>query len=402
MPFKPHQVLEQLQAKRDDFCQYDQAVLRLRQGYLQALKKQSGCTLAELEKCLPPGPLWVGARPLEPWQPEQGWVIPFAHRWQSREDSQNWVRDRLANITTIAVDGSQIVPTNDLSIPVGAVQVGWFTNPHNPEQSYIKDVKLELITPAELLAARAQYGKEQPARLNERLINLRRFQLELACIRDHLQEYRDRRDCCLFFDGSLVATFLESYDYRPFQSQYIQALVDTLTASHQSNVPLVAYIDSSQSRDLVTLLRHLEQLPFTNQIFDCHLLDGLTQWGDRTPFFYCDRGGDDGSPGILAHYGDWGRRIGFCYLKAHQGEPVRLELPVWIYEMGWLEQVIDWLRAEIMVGQGYPYAIETADQTAVLQSRDRQAFLKLFQDWADQNQLQVTFSRKWVSKQRRR
>ncbi|MDG2990618.1 DNA double-strand break repair nuclease NurA [Candidatus Synechococcus calcipolaris G9] len=401
MPFKPQQVMEQLQAKRDDFRQYDQAVFRLRQGYLHALESQSSLSPAELTERLPSGPAWLGARPLEPWQPSQGWTIPFSQQWQNREASKTWSRDRLANVTTIAVDGSQIVPSDDISIPVGVVQVGWFTNPHNPERPYVKDVKLELITPAELQAARQQYGKDQPARFKERWIHLRRFQLELSCIRDHLQQYHHCSDCCVFFDGSLVATFAESYD-RPFQSQYIHALCHTLTTSRQSQVPLVSYIDQSQARDLVTLLHHLGELPATNQIFDIHLLAGLKEWGDRTPLFYCDRGGKEGSPGILADYGDWGRQIGFCYLKAHQGYPVRLEIPVWIYEMGWLERVIDWIRAEIMIGQGYPYAIEAADQTAVLQGGDRQAFLKLFQDWAGQNQLQVNFSRKWVSKQRRR
>jgi hypothetical protein len=64
--------------------------------------------------------------------------------------------------------------------------------------------------------------------------------------------------------------------------------------------------------------------------------------------------------------------------------------------------VIDWVKAEVIVGGGYPYAIETADQTAVLQTSDRQMFYQILQDWAEQTELRLRFSRKMVSKVRRR
>jgi len=54
------------------------------------------------------------------------------------------------------------------------------------------------------------------------------------------------------------------------------------------------------------------------------------------------------------------------------------------------------------VGGGYPYAIETADQTAVLQAPDRQLFYRILQEWATREALNVQFSRKLVSKLRRR
>ena len=54
------------------------------------------------------------------------------------------------------------------------------------------------------------------------------------------------------------------------------------------------------------------------------------------------------------------------------------------------------------MGGGYPYAIETADQTAVLQANDRQIFFRILQDWARQEDLQLRWSRKMMSKLRRR
>jgi len=60
------------------------------------------------------------------------------------------------------------------------------------------------------------------------------------------------------------------------------------------------------------------------------------------------------------------------------------------------------VRCEIIIGQGYPYAIETADQTAVLTTEDRQTFYRLLQEWANQEDLKLRFSRKMMSKARRR
>lgn len=64
--------------------------------------------------------------------------------------------------------------------------------------------------------------------------------------------------------------------------------------------------------------------------------------------------------------------------------------------------MIRWLCGELITGQGYPYALEAADQLAVLQGSDRQAFLKQLQVWAEGVGMELRFSRKWVSKQQRR
>jgi hypothetical protein len=120
-------------------------------------------------------------------------------------------------------------------------------------------------------------------------------------------------------------------------------------------------------------------------------------WGDRTPLFRCDRGG------ILTQYGAYGDRIGFAYLKTtRDGYPVRLEMPLWMGESGQLTRYLNWVRAEVIVGGGYPYGIETADQTAVLQGQDKQVFYRVLQDWTERQAINLRLSRKMVSKQRRR
>ena len=60
------------------------------------------------------------------------------------------------------------------------------------------------------------------------------------------------------------------------------------------------------------------------------------------------------------------------------------------------------MRAECVVGAGYPYALETADAVAVLTMQDRERFYWLFQEFAEREGLPLQFSRKAVSKRGRR
>jgi len=84
------------------------------------------------------------------------------------------------------------------------------------------------------------------------------------------------------------------------------------------------------------------------------------------------------------------------------GLPARLELPEWVLAADRQDWVFDVVRAECVVGLGYPYTLETADAVAVLTGPDRQRFFGLFQQFAEREQLPLRFSRKSTSKQRRR
>ena len=81
-----------------------------------------------------------------------GAVVPFGERWRSHEEARRWALGALSNRVTFAADGSQLFPGREASVPVAAVQVASFENPHSPEGRYLKDVHFELITPDELCA----------------------------------------------------------------------------------------------------------------------------------------------------------------------------------------------------------------------------------------------------------
>jgi NurA domain len=389
MPLKPSQIHDLLTAKREDFAAFNQEAWQQLQEYQFHLKKLCATEEDDVQDLLESHIADVGARLLETLERSHTGVITSQLVWQNREQSAAWVRDRLTGIKTFAVDGSQIYPGKDLSIPVALVQIGWFENLHLPTGGYEKDIALDIMTPAEL-----QVGNSgQPV---DRKVNMRRFQMETERLIDYMSTHDHAQDCLVFLDGSLIATFAEAFEL-PSRQVYVACLLELLRASQTYRVPLVAYIDTSYAQDLKVMLQKLYDLPEAPSIHDAQLLNKYMEWGDRTPLFLCERSG------ILEDYRDQRRQIAFTYLKTtRENYPARLEMPLWMYEEGLQEKIIDWVRGEVIIGNGYPYVIETADQTAVLQAADRQAFFRILQNWADEEDLNLRFSRKMVSKARRR
>ncbi|MBM0740053.1 DNA double-strand break repair nuclease NurA [Phormidium sp. CLA17] len=390
MPLKSSQILALLKEKRADFERFDHTAQQAFQKYRVALAKASHMSedaiLKDLSDCAPSD---RGAEPLESLVNDGNWVKSSGLVWQSREDSHAWVRDRLTDISTFAVDGSQIYPGKDISLPIALIQIGWFENFHSANKHYDKDIAVDVMTPADLKAS----SSGDPV---DRRVNMRRFEMEVERLIQYMEDRAGDRACLAFFDGSLVVTFAEAFD-QTTRDFYVKCVVRLLQASEHYQVPVVGYIDTSYARDLTVMLQRLFNLPDAPSIHDAPLLGTFMQWGDRTPLFSCRRSG------VLHDYPvAIADQISFTYLKAHDGLPVRLELPQWIYDCGRLEQILDWVRCEVIIGGGYPYVIETADQTAVLKAEDRQLFFRLLQDWAESEELTLRLSRKMVSKARRR
>ncbi|MEO1391398.1 MAG: DNA double-strand break repair nuclease NurA [Cyanobacteria bacterium J06634_5] len=395
MAIKSSQIQAVLSRKRADFASFDESTSGYLEQYRGAWDEWVGLKKGTRSKWIKAqeGPL--GAKPLEPIKATTQGILRSNLAWDNREQSLAWAKPQLEGVTTFAVDGSQVFPQKDFSIPIALVQIGWFENHHCAAGTYEKDILLDVMTPKDLVADRSQ-----PM---DRWINMRRFSMEVDRLIDYIEHAkekavkagRDPEKCLVFFDGSLVVSFAAMLD-EPIRAPYIERVLALLRASEKHQVPLVSYVDTAQSNDITTLLRMLDKLDTTRAIHDAKLLDRLMQWGDRTPLMVCDRGD------ILNYYAEMRDRITFTYLKTNANYPARLELPRWIWEAGRAEEVINQVRAEVVVGNGYPYSIETADQTAVLQSRDRQVFYRILQDWAAQENLQLSLSQKMMSKARRR
>jgi hypothetical protein len=378
MTLKPSQIHEILNTKRQEFSAFSQETGRLLKQYravLARLEPEEAALREQLQEL----PADIGARLLEPLGESTNGVIPSKLVWQSREQSLSWVRDRLTGITTFAVDGSQIYPGKDLSIPIALVQIGWFENLHLPTGGYEKDIEVDVMTPVDL-----QVGSGESA---DGRVNMRRFEMETQKLISYMKANANRTDCLVFLDGSLVVTFADRFDEESRQF-YVDCALALVRASEKYRVPLVAYVN---------MLQRLFELPEAQSIHDAQILNKYMEWGDRTPFFLCQR------HGILERYDNHRHRIAFTYLKTTQENyPARLEMPLWMIEAEIGDRIVDWVRGEVIIGGGYPYVIETADQTAVLKVEDRQVFFRILQDWAEQEELSLRFSRKMVSKVRRR
>ncbi len=375
----------------------------------------------QLEYQLPPnkeGAPSAGARPsleFDNWlvnaaySDYSGPLFPFGRDFDNHEQARQWA-ECIEGITTVAVDGSQLLPWRDASIPVALIQVGYFANPHTQGRPYTKDVRMEVLSPDEIMEQSRTESKDPDSYpYSELQVTLRRYMLEIETVVGQMEHYaRERRgndaaySPVVFFDGSLVVSFALTMP-SPYRERYIESAVSLLKTSEQCRVPLIGYIDTSYARDMITMLLRLDSaqpqpmLRETKKIHDALLWQGHMRWGDRTPAMICARGD------ILQGYGEYRESVAFCYLKTTATQPpARLEFPRWMLDDGLLDPVMDVVRAEVIAGNGYPYAIETADAAAVISQQDRMEFYAHFQDFMKRQGVDFTFSRKAVSKSRRR
>ena len=395
---------EALDRKKELFSLYDQdrrEEQRRMKGWLEELKAGSAASLNDRLDAIDDA--WPGALPTAEFDRADGMRIPLGAAWQNREQARRWALDVLEGRPVLAVDGSQIVPTTDYAPPVGAVQIGWFFNDRGRETDgdaggrYEKDIAFEVLAPDELLDSGGDDGVFPNWRVNQE-----RFILECAKLCEFMERCAgrafERRPVC-FLDGSLIISFAGQLRAGR-EHGYIQAVQALLACSERTRTPLVGYVDNTYSRDLVTLLAALHGLPAPAQINDAYLLrETLPNWGDRSPFWVCAR------PDRLSEAGraDFYKQVCFCLARLSMGNaPARLEIPRWLLESGRADEIVAVVLAEAVVGSGYPYVLEAADVTAVIQQQDRQRFYRLYQEFLQEQGLAMTVTRKQRSKQLRR
>jgi len=397
-------VINALEAKKAHFSRYQGGVREHIARLDETLAQIASLTQAEIEARLAAtGVKRPGALPTYEHDPMRGLVVRFGAQWNTHEEARTWAKRVLQGQPTFAVDGSQIPQSRDFSIPVAAIQIGWFENPHTPSRPYVKDLSFEVLTPDELATyeeiLEASDQTSGGSAFPGILVNLRRFQGECRRIITYMQERAacDPKPLC-FFDGSLTLSFARHLS-PPLRQDYLKAIVELLCASQTTGVPLVGYVDSSYARDLTTMLSLVSGMPVSAHLNDGMLLHPLMRWGDRSQVYWCVR--DDE---VLPLYEMQVGRIAFAYLKTSAtAPPARVEFPGWLLEdRARLEHIFDLIRAECVVGNGYPYVLETADAVAVISAEDRQRFYAVFQQFAQKEGLLLRYSRKARSKAIRR
>lgn len=347
----------------------------------------------------------AGALPSEELDSAERFSFEFSENWSNHEEARRWAHDVLSKRTTFAADGSQLYAEKETSLPVAAIQIGWFENPHDASQPYEKNAKFFVLSPDKLLT------QDEPV-VPETKVGQLRFDAEVNKIEEFLQkksgwQQRGERMPLAFYDGTLL--FSTPHPDTNMQTSFTNKLVELVRFSMSTKVPLVGYVDRSYARDLLTMLDNFENTALSNErtLYDATILHAETSnhrkvlkaWGERTCFCYSKR------RGLSAFIDPETEKsiVGFTYLQTtSDSAPARLDIPTWIYENGLLNEVLDVVRAECVIGLGYPYALETADATAVITNRDREMFLGALQEFASREKLNFSVSRKAASKGRRR
>jgi NurA domain len=397
-----HKIVEQLREKWPQFAAFNDTSRDDAQDYRAALKRLARLSCESLLSLLS-GETTPGALPTAEFETAPDLRLEFPITFRNHQEARSWAYEVLLDHTTFAVDGSQIRPEPGLSIPIAAVQVALFENRHRLEASYSKDIALEILTPDELLV---EFNGDRI--LSEQTVSARRFELEIETLCGLMERLAANREqssqlAVALFDSSLVISFADRLQ-EEMRARHVDAMLKLLRCSEQTGIPVVGYVDTSYSRDLTNMLAYCFQLKEAQRVHDAQITGDSLKWGDRTPLFICARGGADRRhPGVLESFEEYRRGIGFVYLRTNANTPpARLEIPLWVYDRGLLNEVIDIVRAEVIVGNGYPYVIETADAAAVITSREREAFYAIFQRFAKEQGVTLRFSQKVRSKTRRR
>ncbi|HLJ69229.1 MAG TPA: DNA double-strand break repair nuclease NurA [Chloroflexota bacterium] len=381
-----------LESNRDAFQRSAMESAASRQRYARAFAEAAHLTAGEIEDRLGGVP-WPGARPSAEWN-GNGAIARFDQELKTAREAREWAMARLSGVTTVAVDGSQIAASKEAGVPVSLVQVAWFENPHHPALRYVKDIRNELLTPDEPPEDHGDPDIFADSRLFQR-----RFALELECAVACVQRLAPTPSPVVFVDGTFVLSFT-SRMVAAAREAYFTALFELLDAAARHRIPVVGYIDTSYATDLVTMLRHSFDLP-PPLTSDASLLASLMLPFDRTIALQCARG--DVLPRYRTEAHDYSQDLFFVYLQVGAGRlPARVDFPRWVLDDGLLDHVLDIIRAEVVVGSGYPYALEAVDATAVLTMDDRANFYRLYHEFAGAAGLASAVPGKTLSKSRRR
>ena len=394
----------ELKNQREDFQNYVREQATDLGFYLDALHELEKLDCAEILQRLSHAQN-VGAIPSDEIERCKSFTFSFEQNWANHEQARAWAFGILENRTTFAADGSQLYAEKETSLPIAAIQIGWFENPHNSEFGYEKNARFFVLSPEKLLS------QDEPV-IPETKVGQYRFEAEIDKAKEFLEKKsgwrtRGERMPLAFYDGTLLLS--TPHPDTGLQAAFTNKLVELVNFSKATEVPIIGYVDRSYARDLLTMLDTfaLKSDTGVKNLHDSTILHAeidffspvLKSWGDRTCFCYSNRRG-------LSAFLDpqTGKSsVGFTYLQTTgESAPARIDVPAWIYEQGFLEEVLDTIRAECVIGLGYPYALETADQTAVITVSDREIFLRALQDFANREKLNFSVSRKSASKGRRR
>jgi len=352
---------------------------------------------------------YSGALPTEEWNENDSPVVPFdeSAAWDNHEAVNEYAKEVLEDVTTIAVDGSELGPTDEFTVPLGLVQVAWNANHHYEGGDYEEGVTTRILGPN---AVTQQSDEKDGIRYTDgRAPGHERYRDEGETVIDCIQEFADiNPPPVVVYDGPLVPTFANTYSPEVRDDYYRQTMSRVLAASEHHGVPVIGYSAGGSRTNIAKLLRrtYRERLGDEPFVPDSRLLKGFTQhWGDRSQVFVHRQDGtiDAMEASYRGKEYEFATDLLFGYLDIPDGDAMDyIEFPGWVLREGLVDYAFDVVRAEAGVGRGYPEIIQQADANAVLDADAKRRFLALVQDFADEEGLPIEWNAKNLSKKRRR
>jgi hypothetical protein len=402
MPLYRDKIAQELEDKKSDFqTGIGQDVV---DEFQDAAGELSDLSREEIEERLDEFEL-PAALPTEEFEENDGLTVQFeeSREWESHEAVNKWARSQIEGAPTISADGSQIDPVSEFEKPVGLVQAVWIANNHTADGDYEEDVETKVLTPEDLLFEDPNTGLIQ---VDDEEVSISRFELEMKVLERQIKKHADNEATpVVLYDGPLVLSFAQMFS-STVQDRYSEALARLLAASEHHGVPVIGYTAGSKASDLAKMIERLGLVDVSQSVRDYQLVDGLVdEWGDRTIIFNSRR---DNSLNWLqtTYHGqeyDFSEDILFTYLKTDSGPQVdRIDFPRWVQEEGLVDHVMAVLRAEAGIGRGYPEILQSVDADAVISRQEREEFLRMYQDFSEENDIDLRWNNKALSKKRRR
>jgi hypothetical protein len=290
------------------------------------------------------------------------------------------------DITVMAVDGSQIMPSQHeihacFLLNIGFVQLAYGTQlppvlESFPHLYHRREDLYPLVDRRRL-------------HIDELYVSLERNLLEFEYLANRIPQARQIGNPVLaMVDGSLIPWSVERMP-EPYQKRYLERCTTMMRAFKEKGVPVVGYISHSRSSELVNDLRvsicpyeesrckeHCGRL--NEEDFPCSViwpLQDRTMLGrqlgnhQRTATFLSGASVSKSFPDDI--------RICFLYLNI-QDEIARIEFPRWLLsDKSMFDTTLGAVLSQARKGMGYPVVLAEAHHLAVIKGNDRQQFFDL-------------------------
>jgi hypothetical protein len=409
MPVDRAAVVEGLRDHDEEIREYGESDSNTLEAYRTVLAETLETLEADELTAEIPEDDYPGALPTAEWNNYDDPLVSFEQsaEWDNHEAVNEFAHDALSGVTTVGVDGSELGPTREFTVPLGLVQTAWVANHHQMGGAYDRDTRTRVLGPTEVTQPADDSGDRRYP--DGRAPGHERYREEARSVVGCIERYADADPLTVVcYDGPLVPTFANTLGAEVRDGVYRASMARVLAASQYHEVPVVGYTAGSSRTSLSKLLRRAEPdcLGSESLVPDAQILDDWReQWGDRSlAFVHRQDGTVDGLETVYeGREYEFGHEVLFAYLAVGDGPGMDyVEFPAWIARAGLTDTVLDVVRAETGIGRGYPEILQQADTDAVLDAGDEQEFLRLVTEYADDVGLPLELDAKELSKRRRR